>query len=226
MTHPFDSLREAPATQEFTDEPDPLKQYQLIMADPPWNFKARTDKGVTERAAAHHYDVQDLEWIKNLPVRDIVSPDGCVLMLWVTDTHLFQAQEVIKSWGFTYSTIGFHWAKLNKKSDGFAVGMGFYTRANPEICLLCRTKKIPKVLDHGIRRLIAEEDPRQIVSRLREHSRKPDEAYERAAALFGDVRRLEMFSRESREGWDSWGNQTGKFDADLQIDRDLDDLLG
>ena len=202
------------------------KKYQVIMSDPPWNFKARSEKGVTERAAAHHYDVQDLDWIKSLPVRDIVSPEGCVLLLWVTDTHLFQAQEVIKSWGFEYSTIGFHWAKLNRKSDGFFVGMGYYTRANPEICLLCRTKKIPPRVSRGVRRLI-ESEPRQIVSRLREHSRKPDEAYERAVELFGDVPRLEMFSRESREGWDNWGNQTGKFDpAPLSMDDDMKDLLG
>ena len=203
------------------------KKYQVIMSDPPWNFKARSDKGVTERAAAHHYEVQDLDWIKSLPVRDIVSPEGCVLLLWVTDTHLFQAQEVIKSWGFEYSTIGFHWAKLNRKSDGFFVGMGYYTRANPEICLLCRTKKIPKVVNLGVRRLIDGSTPRQIVSRLREHSRKPDEAYDRAVELFGDVPRLEMFSRESRAGWDSWGNQTGKFDPGLPpMDDDLKDLFG
>ena len=199
--------------------------YQILMCDPPWNFKARSDKGVTERAAAHHYEVQDLDWIKSLPVADLAAKRS-VLLLWVTDTHLEQAFEVIDEWGFEFKTVGFYWAKLNKKADTFAVGMGFYTRANPEMCLLCVPKKgrAPERVGKGVRRLIENEDPKLIVSRIREHSRKPDEAFERAVELFGDVPRVELFSRETREGWAVWGNETGKLDDPFR-DVDFDEVI-
>ena len=134
-----------------------------------------------------------------LPVSEWAA-DDCVLLLWTTDPLLEQAFEVIRAWGFTYKTVGFYWAKLRKPepsySEGnFFTGLGFWTRANPETCLLA-TRGKPHRLSANVRKLI--------VSPRREHSRKPDEVYARIEALC-EGPYLEMFARSSQPGWDRWG---------------------
>ena len=136
--------------------------------------------------------------IKALPVTEWAA-DDCVLLLWTTDPLLEKALEIIRAWGFTYKTVGFYWAKLNKlaASDAepsFFTGLGFWTRANPELCLLA-TRGKPRRRRADVRKLI--------VSPRREHSRKPDEAYDRIEALC-DGPYLELFARFSRPGWDCW----------------------
>jgi len=116
--------------------------------------------------------------------------------------------EVIRAWGFTYKTIGFCWAKLNKSAPGllhgerdFFTGLGFWTRANPELCLLA-TLGHPRRRGRNVRKLI--------VAPRREHSRKPDETYERIEALC-EGPYLELFARARRPGWDAWGDQSEGF---------------
>jgi N6-adenosine-specific RNA methylase IME4 len=184
-------------------------KYQLIYADPPWNWKAYSAKG-EDRSAKNHYQVQDLGWIKSLPVC-LLGEERSVLLMWVTDPFLQHGLSVMESWGYEYKTVAFHWAKQCKKSDRWWMGNGYYTRANVEICLLGVKYRVTK---NGIRS--GKGLPRQskavrrlIVSRLQEHSRKPVEAYEGIEQLFGDVNRIELFARNTREGWDSWGNEVG-----------------
>lgn len=175
-------------------------KYQLIYADPPWNFKTRSPKGEGRSAKKHYKDgkAMSIDEIKRLPVGDI-SEDNSVLLMWVTDPFLEKGFEVIKSWGFQYKTVGFYWAKQCAKSEAWAIGNGYYTRANPEQCLLATKGDGLKRLDKSVRKLI--------VSKIREHSRKPDEAYERIEKLFGDVSRIELFARHKWDGWDVWGNE-------------------
>ena len=138
--------------------------------------------------------------IKALPVADWAA-DNCVLLLWTTDPLLPTALEVIRSWGFIYKTVGFYWVKLNKAAStsmyndrSFFTGLGFWTRANPEPCLLA-TRGHPRRRSLGVKKLI--------VSPRREHSRKPDEAYARIEALC-EGPYLEMFARSKQPGWDAW----------------------
>ncbi len=173
--------------------------YRLIYADPPWTFATYSRKGKGRNAEAY-YDCMSLGDIKALPVADWAA-DDCVLLLWTTDPLLPTAFDVIRTWGFTYKTVGFYWAKLNKRAAGpvytdasFFAGLGFWTRANPELCLLA-TRGHPKRRRADVRKLI--------VSPRREHSRKPEEAYERIEALC-EGPYLEMFARSSRLGWDTW----------------------
>lgn len=201
--------------EDIIDPPQKGK-YQLIYADPPWQFNTFNMKGKTleERGQQHapdkHYQCQDLDWIKSLPVNDWAAPNA-ILFMWVSDPLLKQAFEVMEAWGFQYKTVGFTWAKKARKSpDKWHIGLGFYTRANPEMCLLGRKgkKSIPRAFK-GVRQLVVEP--------VREHSRKPDRVREDIVTLFGDLPRLEMFARTSTPGWDSWGNETGKFDKTTEI---------
>lgn len=186
----------------------PSGHYRVIYADPPWTFATYSRKG-KGRSPEAHYDCMTLDDIKALPVADWAA-DDCVLLLWTTDPLLEKAFDVVRAWGFTYKTVGFYWAKLQRNAsplmfDGssFFTGMGFWTRANPEPCLLA-TRGKPKRRSADVRKLV--------VSPRREHSRKPEEMYERIEALC-DGPYLEMFARSSRPGWDSWGVEAGLFDG-------------
>jgi N6-adenosine-specific RNA methylase IME4 len=178
----------------------PSNRYGVIYADPPWTFATYSRKG-KGRSPEAHYDCMDLDGIKALPVADWAADDA-ILLLWATDPLLDKAMDVIKAWGFTYKTVGFYWAKQNANGKSFFTGMGFWTRANPEQCLLA-TRGHPKRKAANVQKLV--------ISRRREHSRKPDEMYGLIERL-ADGPYLEMFARTSRPGWDSWGSQKGLFD--------------
>lgn len=180
--------------------------YKVIYADPPWFFKTYSEKG-KGRSPESYYDCMNLEDIKKLPVSEI-SNENSVLLLWTVDPLLDKAFEVIESWGFKYKTVGFVWAKLNKKCDeyyftknSFFTGLGYWTRANTEICLLA-TRGNPKRKSKNVKKLV--------ISKRREHSRKPDEIYENIENLL-DGPYIELFSRNIRHGWDSWGKEVGLF---------------
>jgi N6-adenosine-specific RNA methylase IME4 len=183
-------------------------QYRAICADPPWRFATYSDKG-KGRSAEAHYDCLGLTEIKALPVAEWAAPDA-VLFLWTTDPMLPQALEVAKAWGFDYKTVAFCWVKLNKgrgqapiAAGDFFTGMGFWTRANPELCLLA-TRGRPKRRGTDV--------PRLLVAPRREHSRKPEEAYARIERLV-EGPYLELFARASRPGWDAFGNEAQLFDG-------------
>src|SRR5512134_1341884 len=185
----------------MTFSPRP-KHYRVIYADPPWTFATHSRKG-KGRSPEAHYDCMTLEQIKGLPVAEWAADDA-VLLLWTTDPLLEKAFDIIRAWGFTYKTVGFYWAKLNKSAGGFILtekdfftGLGFWTRANPEPCLLA-TRGCPKRRSAGVRKLV--------ISPRREHSRKPDEVYDRIEALC-EGPYLEMFARSSRHGWDTFGTE-------------------
>ena len=186
----------------MTASPRP-HHYRVIYADPPWTFSTYSRKG-KGRSAEAYYNCMTLPEIKAVPVSDWAA-DDCALLLWTTDPLLPTALEVIRAWGFTYKTVGFYWAKLNKSADptlyreaSFFTGLGFWTRVNPELCLLA-TRGHPHRRRADVKKLI--------ISPRREHSRKPDEAYQRIEALC-EGPYLEMFARFSRSGWDRWGTES------------------
>lgn len=197
--------------------------YAVIEADPPWAFKARSDKG-DGRSAKRHYPTMSLAQIKALPVGELRAKNS-ILLLWTTDTHLEQSLEVARAWGFKFKTVGFYWAKTNKDDSPFC-GMGFWTRANPEQQLLCIGEdEDPKqclLASYGAPKRVARDVRKLIVAPRREHSRKPDERYERIEALVRGPY-LELFARSQRPGWTSWGNETDKFGPGYGAD--VEDLL-
>ena len=179
--------------------PFPDKKYNIIYADPAWRFigwakHTKDGKKRGDKSPSNHYKVQSLDWIKNLPVNDLADKN-CLLFMWATYPILEKSFEVIKSWGFEYSTVGFTWVKTTKNNKYF-FGLGYYTRANPEICLIARKGK-PKRISKKV--------PNLVVDQIREHSRKPDCVRDRIVELCGDLPRIELFARQRTEGWDSWG---------------------
>ena len=181
---------------EFSDIP--RLHYDLIMADAPWHFRQYSAKGY-EKNPAKKYAVMSSQEIADLPVADIAGKD-CLLWMWATNPMLPSAIAVMQSWGFTFKTAG-HWVKRTK-NDKLAFGTGYILRSAGEPFVIGAIGK-PKTA-RNIRSVIE--------GRVREHSRKPDEAYRAAEALVpGALNRIDLFSREVREGWDSFGNEPEKF---------------
>ena len=181
------------------------KKYNIIYADPPWNYGSRVytaktvggKKGAFYSLEDYHYKTMSIDEIKKLPIKDI-SADNSILFLWVTFPNLIEGLEVIKSWGFTYKTLGFSWLKTNKKDNRPFFGIGYYTKSNCEVCLIGVKGKPPKASNSVSSVVIS---PRE------EHSKKPDEVRNKIVEFSGDLPRIELFARQYADGWDCWGNE-------------------
>ncbi len=180
-----------------------MMKYQIIYADPAWEFGTWGKTG--KRAPQTHYSCMNTTDIGLLPIGDLAD-ENCALFLWVTMPALGQAFGLINGWGFSYSTVAFTWVKLNKNGMGFFFGLGSWTRANAELCLLA-TKGHPKRVNKDVPQIVA--TPRMA------HSRKPDEIVrDRIIRLCGDLPRIELFARRKVEGWDCWGNEV---ESDIEL---------
>lgn len=172
--------------------------YDLIVADPPWRFRTWNETNQS-KSASRHYDLMEMEEILALPVGDIAKRD-CVLLLWATAPMLQQGIETLKAWGFAYKSM-MAWRKLTPNGK-VRMGTGYWARTMHEPLLIAtrgkprKTSAFPSLFD-GI---------------AREHSRKPEEFYALVDKHAPDTRRAELFARQSRPGFDTWGNERGKFD--------------
>jgi len=170
------------------------KKYKIIYADPAWEYDDKALAG--NRGAGCKYDLMNIEDIKAMKVNDLADDDS-TLFLWVTYPKLQEGLDVIKAWGFKYKTVAFTWIKSNSNGT-FFMGMGRWTRANAEVCLLA-TKGKPKRLDAGISQII-----KTVYNG--NHSQKPDVVRQKIIQLVGDIPRIELFARTKIYGWDVWGN--------------------
>ena len=194
--------------------------FRVITADPPWQYKSRTalqaSNWASRRDVDKHYPTMPLEEIMAIPVKAMAAKEGCHLFLWTTSPCLKMAFDVMTAWGFRYSSMAFVWVKLKRKHNPMQlrliqlaeqdlhVGLGLTTRKNAEFCLLARRGSPPKRMAKDIREII--------LAPVREHSRKPDEFFERVER-YSNGPYVELFSRQSRPGWASFGNESTKFDG-------------
>lgn len=170
--------------------------FDLLYVDSPWKFKTYSAKGMG-RSADNHYPTMTLKEIRALDVVSLANKN-CILLTWITDPFLEAGMEIFKHWGFKYSTVGFYWAKLNQSGEGWFMGTGYHSRANPELCLLYTRGKGLRRINMDVRKLI-------VAPLGKDHSAKPHETYNRIERLYGDVSRVELFARNAREGWRNWG---------------------
>lgn len=174
--------------------------YDLIMVDPPWAHVGWSPKGVTGKSAGGQYDLMSIGDIKALPIASLARGDS-VLWLWATHAMIDQQIACCRAWGFSFSTTGV-WVKRTRFGK-LAFGTGQRLRCASE----------PFIIGVLGAPLTARNVRTVIEGPIREHSRKPDEAYAAAEGLYPRaLRRADIFSRESRTGWESFGFETGKFD--------------
>lgn len=176
------------------------KKYNIIYADPPWQYKVWSKDTGLGRSAESHYKTMSKKEIQEMgETIEKISEKDCVLFLWVTYPCLLEGLELITKWGFLYKTCGFSWIKLNKKSETPFTGMGYYTRANNEICLLATKGQPLKRKSRAVKQIV--------MTKIEEHSKKPAVVRDRIVELFGDIPRIELFARQYADGWDCWGNE-------------------
>lgn len=177
------------------------EKYQIIYADPPWEYEETGGTKSSRGMAKQHYNTMTLDELKQMPIRNICA-ENAVCMMWATFPKIDRAIELLRSWDFIYKTAAFVWIKENRKSDSDFFGMGAYTRANVEVCLLGiskETKATEIVKSHSVRQIV--------YSPVGKHSQKPIVVAEKIVELFGDVSRIELFARDNKIGWDSFGNE-------------------
>lgn len=182
ITHAYNII----TTKEKHTEPQPLPQgtYNIIYADPPWDYEFEKRGGILG-----HYESLPLEKICNLI---IPSAENAILFLWATNPKLKEALQVMQAWGFTYKT-NLAWIKDK-------IGTGYYFRGQHEL-LLVGTKGAIGVPEEQNR-------PSSVLNAPRtEHSEKPLEAYTLIEKMYPNGKYLELFARNKRENWQSWGNQ-------------------
>jgi len=181
-----------------------MKKYKIIYADPPWKFSNKNTGGSMKSGASAHYDVMSIDDIKALPINEIAD-DNCVLFMWWVGSQPQEAIDLVEAWGFKIKTMtGFNWVKMTKNWLMF-FGMGFWTRAGSECCLIA-TKGKPKPIVHNVRSVV------QAVAE--HHSKKPDIIRDKIVELCGDLPRIELFARNKTDGWDCFGNE---IESDIEI---------
>lgn len=200
----------------------PRNHYGAILADPPWVFNSlwgarrrKTKNGYPSRAVERHYDLQEDDEIAALPIADLAAPN-CILFMWTCWPVLQRSFAILDAWGFTYKTCAFSWMKadpyrLFADEQTPYMGLGYWTRSNTEPCLLA-TRGKPRRLNADVRQ--------GIIAPRREHSRKPDGIHQRVERLVAGPY-LELFARETKPGWDCWGNETTKFNKPYDAQDDL-----
>ena len=167
------------------------RRYPVILADPPWDYRLYNETTGSARAPAEHYPAMELQEICGLPVADIATDDA-VLFMWTPAPHLPAAFEALAAWGFEYKTNAV-WVK-------HAQGLGFFVRGQHELLLIATRGDIPCPLP-------ANRPSSVIDAPRREHSRKPDEAYELIERMYPELPKIELFARQAGQGWDAWGNE-------------------
>jgi len=183
--------KESPETET---PPLPNGKYRCLIIDPPWEMKkiSRTER--PNQGKHLDYPTMSMERLEKLPIKELADENGCHIYLWTTHKYLPDALKLFESWGAKYQCL-MTWVK--------PTGMTPYSwMYNTEHVLFGRigTLKLEKL---GIKLSFEE--------RSREHSRKPDIFYNIVKKASPEPR-LDMFSRESREGFSLWGNEVNKFD--------------
>jgi len=195
-------LRADQAALEIPPLPEVDGGWRTVYADPPWRFVNRTGKVAPEHRRLDRYDTMTVREICTLAVAEAVA-DQAHLYLWVPNALLPEGLQVMESWGFRYVS-NIIWAKRRKDGGPDGRGVGFYFRNVTEL-ILFGVRGSMRTLAPGRRQV------NMIETRKREHSRKPDEAYDIIEACSPGPY-LELFARYPRPGWTVWGNE-----ADPQI---------
>lgn len=180
-----------------------IGQYSCIVIDPPWFYKLRKDD-VSHRNRIP-YEPMRIEEILALPIKDLADPQGCVLWLWFTNNHMIEASQCLQEWGFTLKTL-LTWEKVTKDGNPH-IGTGHWLRNCTEHCALATKGKVKAFAGNTLTN-----NSTILHARRREHSRKPEEFFQLVEKLCPEANKLEMFARQSRDGWVTWGNEATKFD--------------
>ena len=180
-----------------------IKKYSIIYMDPPWEYNKRPNNTKSGLGAMGHYGTMTMQEIKALPISDLAA-ENCAVFMWCTHPKLDQQIQLFRHWGFRFCTCAFMWIKTTKAGKPY-FGVGHYTKHNSEPCYLGVKGKMT-VKSNFVSQIIIQPQYRGEKGKII-HSKKPEIVREKIVELFGDLPRLEMFARDTTDGWDVWGNE-------------------
>ncbi|AUR92615.1 hypothetical protein NVP1174O_55 [Vibrio phage 1.174.O._10N.261.55.A8] len=185
---------------------DTDKKYDVIYADPPWQFNNKKTGGSMKSGSEHQYkSVMSIDDLKKMPIPEIAS-DNCLLVMWWVGSMPQEAIDLVNSWGFAIKNMnGFVWNKITQNNKPY-FGMGFYTRAGSESCVIATKGKF-KPASRSVRAVFCAESQIQFEAKVTKHSEKPPQVRDLIVDLAGDVPRIELFARKTADGWDCFGNE-------------------
>ena len=177
---------------------DTTNNYDLIYADPPWKQSKGGKKAARPQSSGKPLDYQviSLEEITgHLHTADSLTGDNAILFLWTIDKYIFEAQTIAEGMGYKLHA-RMIWDKVTGIPAAFTVRYG-----HEYLLYMYKGKLTP----------VAKEERGKIHTVFREqvkrHSKKPDEAYRIIERLYPSARKIEMYARNTRDGWDCWGNE-------------------
>lgn len=197
----------------------PNKKYQVIYADPPWDYGGKLqydkttikdenvgfEKDIFISSANFKYPTVKLKQLKELDVNSI-SADDCILFMWTTGPQMANSIELGEAWGFEYKTMAFVWDKKIHNP-------GRYTLSQTEFVLAFKKGKFPQ--PRGARNI------RQLISVARgEHSQKPLAVIDGITKMFPEQEKIELFARNNYNGWDVWGLDIPSCKIDIDANPD------
>ncbi|MGL4752510.1 MAG: MT-A70 family methyltransferase [Aeromonadaceae bacterium] len=182
------------------------KKYNVIYADPAWQFNNKHTGGSMKSSAQDQYTVTSITDMCRMPVWNLAA-DNCLLVMWYVGSMPKEAIQLCEAWGFRILNMnGFVWEKLTKTGKPF-FGMGFSTRAGSESAIIAVKGKITELIKDKSVRAFIKDSGAVIPAKVGRHSEKPQVFRDAIETLCGDVPRIELFAREHRDGWDCWGNE-------------------
>lgn len=169
--------------------------YQALSVDCPWEYNSKKTGGSMKSGSCQKYPTMSLDELGDLPVRNITAKNA-VLFLWITTPLKGEIIEsgLIQKWGFKYKT-SLYWIKEGR------LGLGYWWRGAVEEVLFCIKGKVPP---------FKEPSPNIITAKRGAHSEKPPEFWDKIEPVLSRNnlnKRVELFSRCPREGWDAFGNE-------------------
>ncbi|MCH5348063.1 MAG: modification methylase [Oscillospiraceae bacterium] len=200
--------------------PLPDKKYDIIYADPPWDYGGKMqydkssiktenidfEKNIFISAADFKYPTVKLRDLMSLNVNSIAAEDS-LLFMWTTGPQLENSIELGKAWGFEYKTVAFVWDKQIHNP-------GRYTLSQTEFVLVFKKGRFPS--PRGARNI------RQLVSeKRRDHSRKPETVIKGITEMFPSQSKIELFARDNYTGWDNWGLEIPDSKIEISSKSDL-----
>ena len=183
------------------------QKFGTILIDPPWRFNNRTGKVGPEHKRLYRYKTMNFEEIAQLPVGKLSLPKSH-LYLWCPNALLLEALTIMKAWGFTYKT-NIVWYKVRKDGGPDGRGVGFYFRNVTELLLFGVKGKL-RTLKPGRTQVNI------MISRKREHSRKPEEVYDLIERCSPEPY-LELFARKRVPRWEQWGDELDTYQQPIYL---------
>lgn len=173
--------------------------YDLILADPPWKQKKGGKKSVRPDSSGKEldYPVCTLDEIKShlKQADELVRGENSILFLWTIDKYLFEAQHIAEELGYKLHA-RMIWNKVTGIPAAFTVRYG-----HEYLLYMYKGKLIP----------VATEERGKIhtvfTEKVQKHSQKPEISYEIINRLYPNLKKLELYARQERDGFDVWGNE-------------------